>query len=114
MTPRASDDEMITEEKLRNAVTYEVRSQLTPILLQLDQATADLRTIKWTLFGNVDAGEEGLVKNLKKIQVSLELLQEGQSQRLWMQRGLVAGVGIQLLSTTGIFEWFVHLIKALP
>lgn len=107
-SPETSDD------RLRAAVTHEVRSQLTPILLQVGQHTEDIRQMKWTIYGNAEAGQEGLVTVMKSIQSALTKLIDGQDQRTWMQRGLVVGVGIQLLSTTGFLSWIEHLIKSVP
>lgn len=61
-------------DELRAAVTYEVRQQLTPYLLQVSQDREDIRLMKWTLYGNTEAGEKGLVKSVQSMQDKLDKL----------------------------------------
>lgn len=61
-------------EELRAAVTHEVRQQLTPYLLQVGQDREDIRLMKWTLYGNSEAGEKGLVKSVQSMQDKLDTL----------------------------------------
>lgn len=63
-------------EELRNAVTSEMRQQMTPYLLRLDQMSDDLRMLKWTVYGNEAAGELGLVKSVKSMQGKLDTIIE--------------------------------------
>lgn len=61
-------------DELREAVTHEVRQQITPYRLQLEQDREDIRLMKWTLYGNSEAGETGLVKSVKSMQSKLDTL----------------------------------------
>lgn len=66
--------ENVTHEELRFAVTSEMRQQMTPYLLKLDQMADDLRMLKWTVYGNEAAGEAGLVKSVRSMQAKLDTL----------------------------------------
>lgn len=67
-------NEPITREELRDIVTHEVRQQMTPYLLKVDQMNDDQRLMKWTLYGNNEAGEIGLVKSVRSMQTKLDTL----------------------------------------
>ena len=47
---------------------------MTPYVLKLDQMIEDLRMLKWTVYGNETAGEQGLVKSMRSIQGKLDTL----------------------------------------
>ena len=66
----------MTNEELRNAVTSEMRQQMTPYVLKLDNMADDIRMLKWTVYGNEAAGEAGLVKSVRSIQGKLDTLIE--------------------------------------
>lgn len=70
------NDDSVTPSDLRAAVTSEMRQQLTPYALKVDQMSDDLRMVKWTLYGNEAAGELGLVKGVKSMQSKLDRLIE--------------------------------------
>lgn len=67
-------DDPVTQSELRFAVTSEMRQQMTPIVLKLDNLADDMRMLKWTVYGNEAAGEAGLVKSMKLIQSKLDTL----------------------------------------
>ena len=67
---------MPANDELRNAVTSEMRQQMTPYVLKVDNLADDIRMIKWTLYGNEAAGELGLVKGVKSMQTKLDKIIE--------------------------------------
>jgi hypothetical protein len=69
-------NEPITRDDLRDAVTHESRQQLTPVVLKLDNLADDIRMLKWTVYGNEQAGEAGLVKSVKSMQGKLDKIIE--------------------------------------
>ena len=75
-------------EELRSAVTSEMRQQLTPYQLKIDQMQDDLRMLKWTVYGNEAAGEAGLVKSMKLIQSKLDTLIESSQARENQWKGI--------------------------
>lgn len=66
--------DLITRAELREAVTSELRQQMTPIVLKVDNLADDIRMLKWTVYGNEIAGELGLVKSMRSIQTKLDTL----------------------------------------
>jgi len=66
----------MANEELRSAVTSEMRQQMTVYVLKVDQMQDDLRMLKWTVYGNEAAGEQGLVKSVKSMQSKLDTLIE--------------------------------------
>lgn len=107
-------DTPVTLHQLREAVTYEVRQQMTAYVLQSGQHHEDLRLLKWTVFGNQEAGEKGLVRSYQDISSTLQRLVDDGKQRKWLQNGIAIGVGLQFLSTTGVLDWIIHLVKTIP
>lgn len=67
-------NDLVTRDELRDAVTSEVNQKLTPYLLQVSQDREDIRLMKWTLYGNSEAGETGLVKSVRSMQGKLDTL----------------------------------------
>jgi len=78
----------MANEELRSAVTSEMRQQMTPYVLKLDQMQDDLRMLKWTVYGNEAAGEAGLVKSMKLIQSKLDTLIESSQARENQWKGI--------------------------
>lgn len=78
-------DEPVNKAELRTAVENEVRTavrqEMTSYRLQQDQHHEDLRLIKWTLFGNAQAGEPGLVASVRRFGEKLDSLIEQQEAR---------------------------------
>lgn len=93
--PRGRDGSAaVTYAELREAVTSEVRQQMTAPVLQIDGMLRDLVQIKWTLYGNEQAGELGLVKSVKSISTKLDTIIENQEARNNQWRGIKIAITV--------------------
>lgn len=102
-------------DELRDAVTYEVRQQLTPYLLKVDQMSDDQRMMKWTLYGNEAAGEAGLVKSVKSIQGKLDTLIDLSEARENQWKGIRnALIAVGALSSVPALQALGKLLGILP
>lgn len=104
---------MLPNDELRNAVTSEMRQQMTPYVLKLDNMADDLRMLKWTVYGNEVAGEAGLVKSVKSMQGKLdqliELSQARENQWKGIRNALVIIGGISTLPALQVLGRVVGL-----
>lgn len=107
-------DMPVEPEQLRSAVTHEVRQQMSSYVLKVDMAHEDLRLIKWTLYGNKESGEPGMVSAMQSIVKKLDDLADEGIQRKWMLRGIAAGLAVNLAASTGILEAVGHFFKVVP
>lgn len=108
-------NEPITHGELRDAVTHEVRQQITPYRLQLEQDREDIRLIKWTLYGNEIAGEVGLVRSVKSMQSKLDTLIDLSEARENQWKGIRnALIAVGALSSVPALQALGKLFGLLP
>jgi hypothetical protein len=105
----------ITRTELRDAVTSEVRQQMTPYVLRVAQDQDDLRLLKWTVYGNEQAGEVGLVKSMKSIQGKLDTLIASSEARENQWKGIRNALAIiGALSSLPLLQALGKLMGLLP
>lgn len=96
-------------------VTTEVRQQMTPYVLKVDQLARDMELLWWTVFGNEKAGQAGLVASMKSIQGKLDTLIELSSARENQWKGIRTALAIiGALSSLPLLQALGKLAGILP
>jgi hypothetical protein len=88
---------------------------MTPHVLKLDSLTEDIRLLKWTVYGNEQAGEPGLVRSMKSIQTKLDTLIKLSEARENQWKGIKnAIVAVGAISSFPLIQAIGHLMGIWP
>lgn len=104
--------DQVTHTELRSAVESEVKQRMTAYALQVNLTSEDMRIVKWTLFGNKDAGETGLVADVSAINDTLKKILHKSERRDYVTYGMAAGIALNLAEQTGWLATIVHALQA--